>query len=316
MNKRRVELQITGDNSVKFLNALQQGRIRVTNVYVRDNSTFATIAYDDLKKVRKARSHFRVKLRIHYVSDAFLQPQLKILIGLLLLVCIPLFAQNYFWQITVEAPKIEQRVKAEQFLQRMTLPLKKSEVAIIQQMSDDLLLQLPDIAWVHVQQKGSVLAFTLQPTPYVEVPQTVTSTSFIASRQGVIDRYFIASGQLLVKRGDTVQKGEVLVENVVTERAQAQVFADYYETVSFKMPKVVYYGTSSGKKGLELTSEHIDTHILPLVERKLLMERPADTKLTLQKILHVTFDNDTVKGEVLYLVNENIAIPSSNRARR
>ena len=58
-----------------------------------------------------------------------------------------------------------------------------------------------------------------------------------------------------------------------------------------------------------LTEEDLDTLIRPLLHKKILQSLPAKTTIKSEKILHVTFDNDTVKGQVLFLVNENIAIP-------
>ena len=58
-----------------------------------------------------------------------------------------------------------------------------------------------------------------------------------------------------------------------------------------------------------LTEEDLDTLIRPLLHKKILQSLPSKTTIKSEKILHVTFDNDTVKGQVLFLVNENIAIP-------
>ena len=314
MNKRKVQLTVTGRNRYSFLHAIHMQNIRLTKVREQEQRIIAYVAYDDVKALRKLRKNYAVKIKLKYASNDFLQPQLPVIVGVCLLILIPMVAQNYFWSMSVAAPTIEQQKKAEHYLQGLKFPLLKSNVEPIQQAADALYVQMPDISWVHVKQKGSTIHFSLQPAPYIGEEQIETSRTYIASTTGVIDRYFIASGKLAVKRGETVNEGDVLVQDV--ERGVAKVFANYLLSVQFKLPAMLRYSTTDGRKTLLLTDDHIDSHILPLVERKILRNKPVDTTLELQNLLHVTYDNDTVKGEVLYLVNENIAIPSSNRARR
>ena len=57
----------------------------------------------------------------------------------------------------------------------------------------------------------------------------------------------------------------------------------------------------------ELSEEQIDSFILPLLHEKILKSLPPKTIIKKENILHVTFDDDKVKGKVLFLVNENIA---------
>ncbi|RKQ19160.1 stage IV sporulation protein [Lysinibacillus endophyticus] len=57
----------------------------------------------------------------------------------------------------------------------------------------------------------------------------------------------------------------------------------------------------------EITEERLESFILPLLHEKILKSLPPKTIIKKENILHVTFDDDKVKGKVLFLVNENIA---------
>lgn len=57
----------------------------------------------------------------------------------------------------------------------------------------------------------------------------------------------------------------------------------------------------------ELSEEQIESFILPLLHEKILRSLPPKTVIKKENILHVSFDDDKVKGKVLFLVNENIA---------
>ncbi|MFJ8236905.1 sporulation protein YqfD [Ureibacillus sp. NPDC094379] len=57
----------------------------------------------------------------------------------------------------------------------------------------------------------------------------------------------------------------------------------------------------------EITEKDMESFILPLLHEKILKSLPPKTIIKKENILHVTFDDDKVKGKVLFLVNENIA---------
>lgn len=57
----------------------------------------------------------------------------------------------------------------------------------------------------------------------------------------------------------------------------------------------------------EITEDQIESFILPLLHEKILKSLPPKTVIKKENILHVTIDDDKVKGKVLFLVNENIA---------
>lgn len=57
----------------------------------------------------------------------------------------------------------------------------------------------------------------------------------------------------------------------------------------------------------EISEKQIESFILPLLHEKILKSLPPKTVIKKENLLHVTFDDDKVKGRVLFLVNENIA---------
>lgn len=128
--------------------------------------------------------------------------------------------------------------------------------------------------------------------------------------------------------------------------AQGEVYADYWLETSFSIPKGIEMSVlvDSGwkyewdiqqinkvfekksikplKSIVKLTPYHLfetkkeqidekqfDTLILPLLHEKMLRSLPLKSTIKSEKLLHVYADDDTVKGKVLFLVNENIAQP-------
>ncbi|MGE7023471.1 sporulation protein YqfD [Solibacillus cecembensis] len=150
-----------------------------------------------------------------------------------------------------------------------------------------------------------------------------------------------------VYKGDTLVSGVLERDgtNFVVD-AQGEVFADYWLESTFSIPRqvtlnvLVDYGweykwnweqlqnawqeqsikplktivtyepyRSFEQKTEQIDEDEIDTFVLPLLHEKMIRSLPLKSTIKNEKLLHVTTDDDTVKGKVLFLVNENIAQP-------
>ncbi|WP_253896169.1 sporulation protein YqfD [Solibacillus sp. R5-41] len=150
-----------------------------------------------------------------------------------------------------------------------------------------------------------------------------------------------------VYKGDTLVSGvlERDGKHFVVD-AQGEVFADYWLESTFSIPRQVTLNVLSDygweykwnweqlQKALQQQSikplktiisytpyqkfeqktelideDEINTFVLPLLHEKMIRSLPLESTIKNEKLLHVTTDDDTVKGKVLFLVNENIAKP-------
>lgn len=95
------------------------------------------------------------------------------------------------------------------------------------------------------------------------------------------------------------------------EKGQEKKDGDW-QTV--KLPKWLakYVDLSVTQQGitreLVLDEKSVEKVLLPLLHQKYVNELPSKTVMKREKLLQVAIDNDTVKGKVLFLVNENIAV--------
>lgn len=146
-----------------------------------------------------------------------------------------------------------------------------------------------------------------------------------------------------VEKGDVLATGVLEQGDKKTVvGAAGAVFADYWVEYTFTVPKLIHYKTQGEEEvkwvinlpwkaldepetplwpiistekrttvenfQLELAEGMEETVLVPLLKEKLLAERGADAIVKDSKILHVTFDDDKVKGAILFHVNDNIAI--------
>lgn len=151
-----------------------------------------------------------------------------------------------------------------------------------------------------------------------------------------------------VQKGETLVNGYVTQgKNTIITSAEGKVYASYWIELNFELPKKVViikpnekelviqkkgktkvsywkeivlpsflqkfveagYVQKDVEESYELDEKSIERLIRPLLFQKIMNELPAGTQLLEDKVLQVSIQNDKVKGKVLLLINENIAIP-------
>lgn len=151
-----------------------------------------------------------------------------------------------------------------------------------------------------------------------------------------------------VKKGDIVASGIVTQrEDSYVTGAEGKVYGDYYVETEFEMPAVIRYSAPGEKsyqltfagdpadgtdwrkirlpsfigtfltlsesqegtaREVKITEENGEEIISSVLKAKLLGSLDPDATVKDEKILRVHYDNDKVKGTILFLINENIAV--------
>lgn len=146
-----------------------------------------------------------------------------------------------------------------------------------------------------------------------------------------------------VKKGDILASGTLEQgEKHVVVGAAGAVFAEYWMEYQFVIPKTIQYKVQGEEKvefvfkppwqnnklfseeslklieskrtiheeyaQLEIDEGMEEAVIIPLLKQKLLGELEAGAIIKEDKVLQVTFDDDKVKGTILFLINDNIAV--------
>lgn len=152
---------------------------------------------------------------------------------------------------------------------------------------------------------------------------------------------------MTVYKGDLLVSGILNEgEQQVVVGAKGEVYADYWLETTFTVPRTLQYDriveqvwhwqwnegvfgralegrTFSPFKEMmvlekkqkvervaeQLEQSDIEARLIPLLHKKILGSLPQKSSIKSENLLHVTFDDDTVKGKVLFFVNENIAMP-------
>ena len=178
-----------------------------------------------------------------------------------------------------------------------------------------------------------------------EIPNAghlIARTSGVITHWDIVrgDRLFTQN--MTVFKGDVLVSGIIRFNDLEhAVGAEGAVYADYWLETDFTVPRTIYYEsvipvgwklydidiseaiakklssfdnwlkvervTKTIKHEVTLNEENLGDYLLPILEHKLLSKSPANTVIKSQKILHVDVVDDTVKGKILFLMNENIA---------
>ncbi|ALS21310.1 sporulation protein YqfD [Paenibacillus naphthalenovorans] len=128
------------------------------------------------------------------------------------------------WQIrvegneTIETEKILQAAEREGIHKlQWKFRLKEPEA-----LSRSLLSQLPGIAWVGVEVRGTHVIIKIVEATIPETPQLLSPRHLVASKNAMVTEIFAEKGKPVVKPNAYVRKGDILISGILGDEAHQQ----------------------------------------------------------------------------------------------
>ncbi len=253
----KVQLNIVGTNFTSLFAELQKQnvvfeaqKISDTELSLKTRANFLPIIFALLQK----KCYTYTITRKSGVNSASL---IGALCAVLILFCVFVFLSNMCFGVQVIADK-DLKQKVLNVLDENNLNQTLSWGSLDFSQIENLLLQnIPELSLVNVSQKG---AFMLINTNEATLPNKIETSEknikgIFATQNGVVSRIFVASGTALVKVGDSVSFGQMLVApfilNAESEQVEAEVIADVYlflwdsVTIEFKENSYEYVRTGN-----------------------------------------------------------------------
>lgn len=246
-----------------------------------------------------------------------------------------------------DMPEINERIEKQLQKASITPYRLLSSVPEETEIRRELMQKEPKLSWIHFNRSGTTLTVIPMLSPPLDREKVTDGkpADLIAKTGGVITRFELTKGERVARLHSTVKKGETLAtgileqgEHRVVVGAEGNIFADYWMEYRFELPKVIHFkvqgdeevsfklkGKNLFNKGnwniieteriirekdasLEIKEGMEETILIPLLKMKLLNEAGPDATIKEEKVLHVSFDDDKVKGTVLFFMNDNIAM--------
>lgn len=235
----------------RFINLAAQNGYSLWGVYKKDQIFYGMTTVKDYKKLAKTAKKAGVRLRIadkkgfpflvHRYRNRF-----GLLIGICFFVLFLLFMQNFVWQIDVVGNQNIQTKQIEDLAKSLGLHTGAYLHNInFEQIQREMELQLPNIAWITVNHnKTKVVIELCESTKIPDMEGEDTPSNLVAKKDGIIKYMEIYSGQKIVKQGDIVSEGDLLVSGIQEDQFQqthfypsrGKIIAETYQTKTFSQP--------------------------------------------------------------------------------
>lgn len=215
-----VAIEITGGQIERFLNlALAQG-IYLWNIERRPDCTRASLPLRDFFALRPVARGARCRVRIlRRRGFPFVLVKLRrrpaLLVGALACAVFLLWASNHIWLIKVKIsgpqsldPRAVQAVAGEAGL-KVGASISQIDLDKVEQ---HIQRRMGEVSWavIRVQGTRAVVEVVERPTP--QPKDQVGCINLVARKNGVIEELVPFQGEPVVKKGDIVRQGDLLVE--------------------------------------------------------------------------------------------------------
>lgn len=214
-------IKIYGENGERVLNAAAYNGINIWNLHCKKGSITGNISIKDFIKLRYAKRGIKCKIKImNKKGIVFYTNKYKnrfgFIAGAIIFAFVLIILSNFVWIINVEGnnqiPSAEIINSCKKIgIYEGILKNKINSKYDAQRLS----LQQKDIAWCSLNVEGSVLTVNLSETAVSDKEQRQNLSNLKADFEGKIKKIDVTSGNTVVKVGDTVSKGDLLVSGVI-----------------------------------------------------------------------------------------------------
>ena len=246
-----VRFSATGIFPERFLNLLARERVPVWDIKRREYTLTGCVSASDYPRMRRPAKKAGIRLRLlEKHGAAFKKKKLKKRHGLLagagVFVLFLFVMTRFIWTIQVQGNEIIPQETILQALEdigirpgvlRRSINVRESEMLT--------LLNIKELGWVALNIDGStiyVIVNEAAPTPPMVDPRT--PGNIIAAESGQLLELRVYEGQPLVRKGDTVMQGQVIVSGITQDgtgknllrHARADVIAEVAKEIEIRVP--------------------------------------------------------------------------------
>lgn len=242
-----LHLELRGARVSYVISEMHRAGVRLEYVRVHDDRGTLVIALGDFWHLYRACRTHRVKIRIvgrqglpflirHVRRRKMMVAGAGAFVGILFLM------NSLVWQVTVTGAKEEtvQAVLSAAKESGLYVGAWKSSVADLSAIQAKMLKKMPALVWAGIEINGSKANIkVVERIP--GVPEAaVTPQNLVAGKPAVIQRVFATRGNVLVKPGQVVQPGQILISGDLGQGklvpATGQVWAEVWYTSNVTLP--------------------------------------------------------------------------------
>lgn len=214
-----VRIEVEGYYVERFINICTNRKILVWNLKREKGvKLYLNIGIKDFKKLSKIARQTNCKVKIlkkkgiPFLLNRYKKRKLFAIFLILMLIAICI-SSKYIWNIEIKVEDNQEIENIEEDLQDLGLTkgILKSKIDT-DQIINQIRLKRNDIAWIGIDMEGTnIIVSIVKSDTSPEIIKNSDYCNIIAKKPGIITKITAQNGTAVVKPGDTVQKGDVLI---------------------------------------------------------------------------------------------------------
>lgn len=218
-----VRITIEGYYIERFINICTTSKILIWNLK-RDKGVrlFLNIGINDFYRVVKIAKKLKCKVKINkkrgipFIINKYRKRKI-FLLSLFIIIIMMFVSTGYIWniEIVVEGNLPLENIKEDVIEAGLKTGLKKENIHT-EEIVNQIRLKRDDISWIGIELKGTNAIVKVVKAK--EAPEIIDENDYcniVATKAGTITQIVAQNGTALVKPGDKVEKGQILIQGAM-----------------------------------------------------------------------------------------------------
>ncbi|MBR4761800.1 MAG: sporulation protein YqfD, partial [Clostridia bacterium] len=273
-----LDVCFTGVRSEQILTKLNKERITVWGLKYRNGTIFCKMAAKDFRRIRAVRKGTGVKVSIKARRGLpfFIRKyrhRAGFIAGAVIFFMILKFLSCFVWIINVNGNLNVSSASITGTLKEIgiyeTMPTENIDA---KNNAQSLLLLRDDLAWASINLEGCVINVNVSEIKKRIDDENALPCNLIAESDGIIRKINAVSGNVVVKVGDCVHKGDILVSGIIESLSStvftesngeviAQVEKTYFQTAGFTRKIKTATGKIENRRVFEILGVRIPLYL-------------------------------------------------------
>lgn len=308
LKKGTITIEVRAMIPEKFINLLWSHGIYSKSIRKLDLTTFLVeVNLGDLKEVQVIAKRINAKVKVvgkkglaFYIIRA--KRQVSLCVAAIIFLGVIFYLSTYIWSVEINTKRILSPFEVRRQLNALNIKpgVKKTSLdvyALEKQLEDTN----GDIMWVKARIEGSTLKVDIEEKVNPpEIKEEENNEGIIAKMDGVIQRIYTISGTAVVKPGDIVKAGDLLIKPYQgKEGLEYQTKAEGKVIANTAYEKILEVQVSGKLK--ERTGEKDKAIYIEVLGKKIYLKKPIKMYEDYDKI---EVKDNFIKNEVYYEIAE------------
>lgn len=221
----KVELQIKGANLTYLLNEFARNNIPILFAQKVDDTTLCIkVRQNNLSSLIAILEKKCYNYTITHKKGLSYQISAGLLVGLLLCVVALCILSNFCLGVKINSQNQVLVEQVQKVLNNHNYGVGRTWGSLpFSEIEDTLRKEIEDLGLVNVTRKGAYLWVNFSNATLPSTIEQENTTGILSTTNGVISRLFVSSGTALVKVGDTVSLGQMLIAPYYIDEQEQQV---------------------------------------------------------------------------------------------